>query len=195
MKTKGRPPVESLAGKSPGALVEVFFELNQLKQLYRQGWLRAGIPPERCETVAEHVFSMTMLAWWVIDAGFPELDRDKALRMTLAHELGEIYLGDITPADGVSREEKHAQERAAFLRVTAKLPRGAEYLALWEEFEAGETREARFVRQLDRLEMGFQAGVYAAAGADGMGEFFASTEAALEDERLVKLFAELRKAI
>lgn len=195
MKTKAPLPATLLEGRSAPPLVEAFFELNHLKQLYRQGWLRRGIPEERCESVAEHVFSMAVLGWWLVDASFPELDRERVLRMVLAHELGEIYTGDIVPADGVAAEEKHRREREALLRVVGKLPRGEETLALWEEFERGETPEARFVRQLDRLEMGFQAAVYQAQGAGEMGEFFASAEAALEDPRLRAAFEELSKTV
>lgn len=195
MRTKGSLPAQALAGRDPSALVEAFFELNHLKQLFRQGWLRRGVPVERCESVAEHVFSMALLAWWVADAAFPELDRDAVLRMVLVHELGEIYTGDIIPGDNVPAQEKHRLEREGFWQVVGKLPRGAEYLALWEAFEAGESAEARFARQLDRLEMAFQAAVYESQGFANMEEFFASTRAALSDPRLVAIFEDLRKAI
>ena len=191
MITKGRLPALALEGRSAPALVEAYFELNHLKQLYRQGWLRRGLPAERCESVAEHVFGMAMLAWWIADAAFPELDRDKVLRMILIHELGEIYTGDIVPADGVSPEEKHRQEREGFWKVAGKLPHGAEYLALWEEFELGQTAEARFTRQLDRLEMAFQAAVYEHQDELSVDEFFASASAALLDPRLREIFEQV----
>lgn len=195
MITKGEPPWKALEGKSAAALVEAYFELNQLKQLYRQGWLRRGLPPERCESVAEHVFSMAMLGWWIADAYFPQLALDKILRMTLLHELGEIYIGDIIPADRVSPVEKHRREREAMRQVVDKLSNGADYLALWEEYEAGQTAEARFVHQLDRLEMACQAAVYQTQGFQGMEEFFTSAEAAIDDAVLRGILAELRRLI
>lgn len=193
MRSKGSIPRAALEGRDPSALVEAYFELNQLKNLYRQGWLRRGIPTERCETVAEHVFSMAVLGWWLVDASFPELNRDAVLRMTLVHELGEIYAGDLTPADGVPAEEKHRREREGLWQVVGKLPRGAELLALWEEFEAGQTAEAKFVRQLDRLEMGFQAAVYKAQGFGDLSEFLASADAAVADPRLRAVLIELHR--
>ncbi len=192
MKTKAPLPLGMLGGRRQPPLIEAYFELNHLKQLYRQGWLRRGIPPERCESVAEHVFAMAMLGWWIADASFPELDRDKVLRMTLAHELGEIYTGDLTPGDAIPPEEKHRREREALHQVVDRLPNGAAYADLWEEFEQGQTPEARFVRQLDRLEMAFQAAVYEQQGFENMQEFFATTEAALDDPRLREIFAQLR---
>ena len=193
MKVKAPLPLDALGGRALSPLLEAYFEINQLKHLYRQGWLRRGVPPERCELVAEHVFGMAMLAWWVVDARYPELDRDRVIRMVLAHELGEVYVGDLTPSDGVAPEEKHRLEREAFLRVVARLPRGADYLALWEEFEQGQTPEARLVRQLDRLEMAFQATVYEHQGLGDLGEFFDTTDQAVVDEVLRAVFEELSR--
>lgn len=191
MITKGEPPLAALSGRDLAPLIAAYFEIDQLKQLYRQGWLRRGVPPERCESVAEHVFGMALLGWWIADEAFPELDRDKIIRMTLAHELGEVYAGDITPADQVPAAEKERLEREALRRVVGKLPRGADYLALWEEYQAGQTREARYVKQIDRLEMAFQAVAYQTQGLGAMDEFLASAAAALDDERLKAIFAQL----
>lgn len=193
MITKGNLQPAAWGTPKPPPLIEAYFELNHLKQLYRQGWLRRGIPPERCESVAEHVYGMAMLGWWIADAEFPELDRDKIVRMSLVHELGEIYVGDITPGDRVDPAEKHRLEREALLKVVDKLPKGAEYLALWEDFEQGYSPEARFVRQLDRLEMAFQAAAYRQQGFGPLEEFFATTDAALEDPRLRAIFERLRQ--
>ena len=113
--------------------------------------------------------------------------------MVLAHELGEIYVGDLTPADQVSVEDKYQLERDGLRKVVDKLPGGNEFLVLWEEFEAGQTPEARFVRQLDRLEMAFQALVYEKQGFGDMSEFFATTRQALEDLTLQGILDELEK--
>src|SRR5262245_26459952 len=99
MQTKADAPVTLLRGKNTLPLIEAYFEFAQLKQLYRQGWLRRGVPPERCESVAEHIFSMAVLAMVVADAYFPKLDLLKVLRLVLLHDFGEIYAGDIIPAD------------------------------------------------------------------------------------------------
>ncbi len=194
MITKGSNPLEALGERSLAPLLKAYFELNHLKQLYRQGWLRRGVPIERAESVAEHVFSMAMLAWWIADAHFPQLDRDRVIRMVLAHELGEIYAGDITPGDNMPAEEKHRLERASLLRVIEPLPNAAELLALWEEFEAAETPEAIFVKQIDRLEMAFQAAVYEHQGFGSMEEFFATTDQAVIDPILRGIFEALNEA-
>ena len=158
-----------------------------MKQLYRQGWLKRGIPRERCESIAEHSFGVALLSLWLSEAHFPELETGKVLRMALLHDMGEIYAGDITPGDDVSAEEKHLLEQQSVEQVLGKLPGAEAYLALWQEFEQGETAEARFVRQIDRLEMGLQAGVYASQGFSGLDEFFASARQELSEPSLVEL--------
>jgi len=191
MKIKAERPLSWFNGRSLSPLLEAYLELNHLKQLYRQGWLRRGVPLDRCESVAEHVFNMAMLAWWIADAYFPNLDVNRVLRMVLVHELGEIYAGDITPGDHMSAEEKHRLEREGFMRVVNKLPEGETYLSLWEEFEEGATSEARLVRQIDRLEMGFQALIYEKQGFGNMDEFFRSVDAALTDPELRDILSNL----
>jgi|GEM_PF-5917177 len=56
MQSKGMNPASMLHGVAVSPLIEAYFEMNRLKQLYRQGWLQCGIVPERCESVAEHSF-------------------------------------------------------------------------------------------------------------------------------------------
>ncbi len=191
MITKGPFPVGFLDKKDASPLLEAYFELNQLKRLLRQGWLRRGVPPEQCESVADHVFSMAVLGWWLCDSLFPTLDREKVLRLVLAHELGEIYTGDLIPADGVEPAEKHRREREALLKVTGKLAGGAGVADAWEEYEAGQSPEARFVRQLDRLEMALQASVYEAEGFEQVSEFFQSAEKDIGDAALREILDSL----
>jgi len=190
MKTKAPLPAETLPdGISPW--VKLYFELVHLKQLYRQGWLRRGIAPERCESVAEHSFGVAVLALFLVEEHFPELDADKVLRLALIHDLGEIYAGDLTPADGVDAAEKSARERHAVGKVLGKLPRGARYVALWEEYEEAATPEARFVREVDRLEMAFQASVYEHQGEGALDDFFASASSQIETPALRELLLRL----
>ena len=163
MRTKAPHPGRTLA--VPGddltaTLVGVALDALQLKHLFRQGWLKRGVPEARCETVAEHGFLVAFLALLLAEHLRPGLDLARVVQMALIHDLGEVDAGDITPADGVSAEAKSRLERAGVVRLLAGLPHGERYLALWEEFEAQATPEARFVRQVDRLEMALQAAVY-----------------------------------
>ncbi len=187
MEMKADNPVTLLKDQDLDPVIQAYFELCQLKQLYRQGWLRRGVSRERCESVAEHSFACAVLATWLAQAYYPQLDLSKVLRMALLHDFGEIYTGDIIPVDAVEAKEKHRREAGSVAQVFAKLPGGAAYQSLWEEFERNETAEARFVRQVDRLEMGLQAGLYALQGLLEPDEFFASARQALDDPRFSSL--------
>lgn len=195
METKAENPIHLLEGQEAPPLLQAYFELCQLKQLYRQGWLRRGISRERCESVAEHSFGVAVLALWLAEAYYPELDVRKVIELALVHDFGEIYAGDIIPGQEVSAEQKRQSESASVSQVVEKLPGGERYRELWEEYERGESAEARFVRQIDRLEMGLQAGVYALQGLVQPEEFIASARQALEDERLVELLETLEKIL
>ena len=194
MKTKSQPPLESRDPQDMHPLVAAYYELNQLKLLYRQGWLKRGISPVLCESVAEHTLGVAVLAMWIADLHFQHLDRQKVLRMALLHDFGEIYAGDITPADPVESTEKNRQEAQAVRKVFSRLVNGADYLGCWEEFERGETPEARFVRQIDRLEMALQASIYVEQGLESREEFFATARGAISDAVLLEIFQTVEKS-
>jgi len=172
----------SAAVGGPEATLRGYLRAMSLKRLYRQGWLKRGLPKSVCESVADHSYGTAILALFL--AGRPPfdgVDPAKACMMALAHELCEVYAGDITPVDGVDAEEKQRLERDSLERATDGLAAAGELRALWEEFEEGSTPEAAFVRRLDRLEMGIQAAVYRAEGRRGMDEFLSCARAAVGD--------------
>lgn len=191
MESKRAQAIETLAGKDVLPIVRVFYEFNHLKSLYRQGWLRAGIPKAHCETVAEHSLGVALLALFLADAYCPELDKGRLVRMGLLHDFGEIYAGDIVPGK-MSLTDKHELERQSVERVFGRLPNGADYLAVWEEFERGETAEARFLKEIDRLEMGLQASVYEQEGFGDLSAFFESTDRALTTLELRQILEDLK---
>jgi putative hydrolase of HD superfamily len=192
MDTNASIPVSQLRVDRVAYLIEAYFEFNHLKHLYRQGWLQRGVPHARCESVAEHTFGVAVLALFLADAHFPELDASKVLRMALLHDFGEIYAGDMTPADGIDRGAKLRLERRAVRQVLSKLPRGSDYIALWEEYERGASPEARFVRQIDRLEMALQASVYEHQELADLSEFYTSVEQVLSAPALQSILHELK---
>lgn len=193
MQTKDENPVNLLSRVKSLAIIETYFEFNQLKQLYRQGWLKRGVSPERCESVAEHTLGTAVLAMLLAESCFPELDSNKVLRMALLHDFGEIYAGDFTPVDPISSEEKHRLEFDAVSRVFSKLPQGETYLDLWKDYEENLCAEAKFVHQIDRLEMGLQASIYELQGLLHSNEFFESGKKAQSDPRLLEIIGSMEK--
>jgi putative hydrolase of HD superfamily len=194
MEATGPVPLAVFAEEGLPSLIRAYLRWSHLKQLYRQGWLRRGIEPGRCESVADHSFAVALLALTIADAHYPELNREKVLRLALLHDLAEVYAGDVTPADGVTREEKHCSEAAALQCVLGDLAGGGSYAADWEEYEEGATPEARLVREVDRLEMGLQAAVYERQTGIDLGEFTVSAAEGLSSPVLVGLLKVLQKA-
>lgn len=192
MKTKASFPHSLLNNKEVSAIIEAYFEINHLKQLYRQGWLQRGVPPQLCESVAEHSFCVTLLSLFLADSYFPELDKWKVICMALLHDIGEIHAGDFTPLDNVEAQVKQNLERQSVQKVLSKLPNSSTYLELWEEYETGTSPEACFVRQIDRLEMSLQASVYDHQGLLDPARFFASTEKVISESNLLKILTELK---
>ncbi|MCK4884217.1 MAG: HD domain-containing protein [Candidatus Diapherotrites archaeon] len=190
MEMKSQNPINHLNKKTTHDLIEFYFEINHLKQLFRQGWLR-NVPKDQCESVAAHSFGTSLLAMVVGNEYFPEVDTSKAMQMALIHDLGEVYAGDFIPNNKINKKEKHELEKKSILQLFSKLKKGKKYIELWEEFEAGKTKEAKFVKQMDKLEMVLQASVYEHKGYKNLQEFFDSSKSHITDEKLKELFNEI----
>lgn len=192
MRVKNDDPI-GLIAKDADPLIRLYFQVNHLKQLYRQGWLKQGrdIPEKQCESVAEHVFCMAILALFVCDAYFPELDKNKVVTMTLIHELGEIKDGDKYVTDPEERTQRKEAERLAITELLADFPDSV-YLELWEEYERGETGEARLVKELDKLEMVMQAAIYQYQHGKNLSEFFLSSDPHIQSPALRALLDAVR---
>ncbi len=191
MNTKNPRPPTDFAPRQTSPLVRLYYEFNTLKQLYRQGWLERGIPPEECESVGEHVFGVALLGLLIAERHYPDLDAEKIVKIALLHDLGEVYAGDITPGDGIPPQEKRAAELSAIQKIFRDVPNGETYIRLWKEYENGSSPEARLVKQIDRLEMALQASVYAHQGYENMQEFLDSAARAVEEPALRALLGEI----
>ena len=144
-------------------LISFYFQINQLKNLYRQGWIRKRLGMEyinQCESVADHCFGLALLAIGIIDKYSLDYDVEKVLKLALLHELGEIYVGDYIPFDNITKEEKHEQESGAIKRLLESVNFDNSYYETWLEFESASSEEAVFVKELDGLEFLFQGTCY-----------------------------------
>lgn len=162
------------------AVLDVLIEAVGLKDLARAGWLRRGVP--HVESVAAHSWGV---AWLTLVLLPPGLDRARALTYAVLHDLPEVRVGDLTPADGVPAQEKHRREAEAIASLATPLP--ASIAEAWRAYEAQADAESRFVRQLDRLDMAIQAVAYAPRTPASLDDFLASAATAIHDPRLVRL--------
>ena len=152
-----------LKTKTSNSILSFYMKYNQLKNIYRQGWLKVRIGldfKDKCESVADHSFSVALLALTIIEENKLNLDTLKCMKMAIVHELGEIYVGDPTPYDGISKEEKHTREKIAIAKVLEPINKSNDFLELWEEFEKAETPESKLMKSVDSLEFLLQACAY-----------------------------------
>jgi len=149
-----------------------------LKTTPRTGWIRQKAGP-RIESVADHSWRISLMAM-VASSSSENYDSNRCIKIALVHDLAEATVGDITPHCGVSDVDKHQRELQAITGMTGGLANadcGAEILELWKEYEAGETPEAKLVKDMDKLEMILQALEYESDGEneESLDGFFDST--------------------
>ncbi len=127
-------------------------EIDKMKSIVRMNIL---IDRSRREDDAGHSWHMAMCALVLFEhAKEPDLDLLKILKMCLVHDLVEIYAGDTYCYDQVGNQSKAAREQASANRLFAQLPieQGSEYRALWDEFDAMETKEGLYAAAVDRIQ-------------------------------------------
>jgi putative hydrolases of HD superfamily len=165
-----------------------------LKDVKRTGWTYKDIPLP--ESVADHMFGVAMLAFTV---PLPEnVNRDKLVKMALVHDIGECIIGDQVWETGKhSNDQKHLKknidEKKAIKDLFSELDNHeAEELAI--EYVDLTTPEAKFLKELDKLEMVLQALVYEQKVApDKLNEFWENAQKYIKDKTLLSYFDELRK--
>ena len=131
--------------------IEFIVEIDKLKTVLRRTTL---IDRSRHENSAEHSWHIALMAVLLSEHAKEEVNLLRVVKMLLVHDLVEIDAGDTFCYDAAANLDKEERERAAAARLFALLPpdQGAELWALWEEFEAMATPEARYAAALDRMQ-------------------------------------------
>jgi putative hydrolase of HD superfamily len=130
-------------------------EADRLKSVLRATTLVDGSRPENS---GEHSWHLALYALVLADQAPAGVDINRVIRMLLIHDLVEIDVGDVPihSQNGMAHasEATMAAEARAADRIFGLLPAdlGADLRALWEEFEAAETPDARFAKSLDRVQ-------------------------------------------
>jgi putative hydrolase of HD superfamily len=133
------------------AALAFFMEADLLKGVERRNRLADG---SRRENTAEHSWHLGIAALVLAPFASEPVDVATAVAMALVHDIVEIDAGDTfayDDADGAAT--KDAREQAAADRLFSLLPTatGQRFRELWDEYERGDTAEARFVMAVDRL--------------------------------------------
>jgi putative hydrolase of HD superfamily len=131
--------------------IEFAVEIDKLREVERKTLLMSGV---RSETSAEHSWHIALAALVLSEhARDKDLDLFHVLRMLPIHDLVEIDAGDTYCYDPMDNTMVKQKEQRAARRIFHLLPldQGQEFFAVWEEFEARATLEARFANALDRF--------------------------------------------
>lgn len=130
-------------------ILEFLRSAEQLKNTLRSSWTSKGQP----ESVAQHTWRLCLMALVFADS-YPDVDFAKLVKICIIHDLGEAIGGDIPAVEQVPGMNKAIKERGDLLRLLQPLPDRLreEILALWDEYEAAVTPEARLAKALDKLE-------------------------------------------
>ena len=126
-------------------------EIDRLKYIQRKTKL---FHSDRRENDAEHSWHLAMMTLVLAQHANQEIDVLKVLKMVLIHDIVEIDAGDTFIYDTNKSHCNTVEELAAAKRIFGLLPaaQAEEFIAIWEEFEEGQTDDAQFAKSMDRFE-------------------------------------------
>jgi len=164
--------------------LKFYFIAITLKTKIRQGWINWNISAERLESISEHIYGTCMLAISVCSEFESDIDIEKVVFMLVLHEIEEIKIGDITPYDNISKEEKRISGKQAVEEIFSGLIAGKKYQEYIEEFELKSSNEAKFAFLCDKLECDLQAKRYC---DEGNAKFENVDSKILSDKRVISI--------
>lgn len=181
------------------AIHELMAHAHTLKMLPRTGWLLANIPNP--ESIAEHCFATALLTLqlgeainqsWKDEGLALPLDLAAALKIALLHDLSECMVTDLPKrsVDFLGKDTKQAAEKKAAEQLFHNAPNGDQQMAHFFDYAQRSSPEARLVKDADRLEMVFQAHVYAGQGHSALADFWTGHDWYYQTSK--ELFEEIR---
>ncbi|EGD44622.1 HD domain protein [Nocardioidaceae bacterium Broad-1] len=144
-------PLPAEIGGRLRAQLEFIAEADRLKTILRASPLAAA---DRRENDAEHSWHLALMVLLLAEYADEPIDVGHAIKLVIIHDMVEIYAGDSPVFDAAAVVDQVERELAAADRLFTMLPpdQAGEIRALWDEFEAAQTPEARFCKAMDRLE-------------------------------------------
>lgn len=136
--------------------------IRLLKTQKRTGWVDRDVPVAKVETISDHMYRMSIISMLIPNE---EVNTDKCVKIAVIHDIAESLVGDITPFEGVSKEEKHRREYETVIYLSTIIkPYNEKFskdlVELWLDYENIRCLEARYVKDIDKLEMIEQAWEY-----------------------------------
>ncbi|KAG6600790.1 hypothetical protein SDJN03_06023, partial [Cucurbita argyrosperma subsp. sororia] len=175
------PSLGSTGSPSSSSVIDFLTLCYRLKTTKRKGWINHGINGP--ESIADHMYRMALMS--LITDDLPGVNRERCIKIALVHDIAEAIVGDITPSDGVPKEEKSRRESAALNEICQLLgggKRADEIKELWTEYENNSSLEANLVKDFDKVELILQAFEYEIEHGKVLDEFFHSTAGKFQTE-------------
>lgn len=170
-------------------VINYYVLCNKLKYTIRTGWQNWNVKRDRIESVAEHVFGVQSLAIAMYSEYDYDLDLSKVILMLAVHELEEIIIGDLTPWN-ITPNDHSEKGRAAIQLILKDLIKKDQIKALIDEFNARETKEAKFAYYCDKLETDIQSKLYDEQGCVDLKHQVGNS---ILNDQEVKKYLELEK--
>ena len=131
--------------------IDFILEIDKEKNIFRQTHLTGH---GRNENDAEHAWHMAVMAYLLKEYANEKIDISRVMIMCLLHDVVEIDAGDTYAYDAEGLKTQKEREEAAKERIYSLLPEDQkqELQAIFDEFEAYETPEAKFARAMDNFQ-------------------------------------------
>ena len=131
--------------------VEFCREIDKEKMIKRQTYLTDA---NTKENDAEHAWHMAVMTLLLSEYANEEIDVLRTISMLLIHDIVEIDAGDTFAYDEEAKLSQAERELKAAERIFGMLPEDQKehFHGLWDEFEAGETPEAKFAHAMDNFQ-------------------------------------------
>lgn len=145
-------------------VLDFYYEVAQLKEKLRQGWLYWNVSGTRIESIAEHIYGAQMLAVAIYSECNVSVDILKVMTMLALHETEEVKIGDITPIDNVPEKDKLFLGDKAVNEIFKNLKQSKVFVDIITEFNKGKSPEAKFAFLCDKLDCILQIKKYSDEG-------------------------------
>ena len=177
------------------SLVDLFLHAGVLKNIKRYGWVLKGV--EDAESISDHAFRVTFMA--IVLSEDKTLNRQKIIDMALIHDLGKAIVGDVIYQHGKKNlaplKNKYKDEKRALTSVIKSTKNKKYFLSLWDERVEQKTKEAKFIKSIEKLEMIITALEYEMRGYKSplFDEFWENAGPHLKSKDFIDLFKELER--
>lgn len=174
-------------------VLHYYYDTASLKEVERTGWKYWNVSRDgRIESIPEHIYGTQQLAIAIFSEFNLDIDIFKVVTMLSVHETEEINIGDKTPFDNISDQEKLEIGKVAVAKTFSTLSQKEMFIRLVDEFNERKTPEAKFAYYCDKMECDLQAKKYS---DEDRCSFDKVSPNIMNDKRVQKIISEGAKTV